>query len=219
MKTNYIRQLLIFNPDDFKNLEISIVGCGSVGSFTALALAKMGMKKFALWDFDKVKKHNLPNQFYMEKHLNTSKVESLIDLINSFTSEVKLKTKGKLTNKSIILSDIVILTTDTMASRKLAYEKSKLLSRYLIDARMGGQIMVIYTVDLKNPEQVKNYEKTLHTDEEAEDIKCTEKSIIYNVLGISSMICNQLKKQLNKEDYSFMLSLDYHNLILLKNDN
>ncbi|MEK6882391.1 MAG: ThiF family adenylyltransferase, partial [Nanoarchaeota archaeon] len=215
MKTNYIRQLTIFNPEDYKNLEISIVGCGSVGSFTALALAKMGMKKFSLWDFDKVRRHNLPNQFYMEKHLNTDKTESLIDLIRSFISEVKLRNKGKLTNKSIILSDIVILTTDTMASRKLAYEKAKLFSRYLIDARMGGQVMVIYTVDLKNPEQVKNYEKTLHSDKDAEDIKCTEKSIIYNVLGVGSMICNQLKKQLNKETYQFMLSLDYHNLILL----
>lgn len=219
MKSNYIRQLTIFNPDDYKNLEISIIGCGSVGSFTALALAKMGMKKLALWDFDKVRRHNLPNQFYMEKHLNKDKIESLIDLVHNFTSEVKLKNKGKLTNKSVILSDIVILTTDTMKSRKLAYEKSKLLTRYLIDARMGGQVMVIYTVDLKNPEQVKNYEKTLHSDEEAEDIKCTEKSIIYNVLGVGSMICNQLKKQLNKELYPFMVSLDYYNLILLKNDN
>ena len=216
MRTNYIRQLTIFNPNDYKNLEISIVGCGSVGSFTTLALAKMGMKNFSLWDFDKVKNHNLPNQFFMEKHINSDKTKALINLVHSFTSDVKLKNKGKLTKDSIIISDVVILTTDTMASRKLAYEKSKLISRYLIDARMGGQVMVIYTVDLKNPEQVKDYEKTLHSDKEAEDIKCTERSIIYNVLGIGSMICNQLKKQLNKETYPFMLSLDYHNLILLK---
>ncbi len=212
----HIRQLDIFNPEDFKDLEVTIVGCGSIGSFTCLSLAKMGMKNFVCWDFDKIEKHNLPNQFFMENQLNQKKNIALKSLVKSFVKDVKIKTKNKLEKDSIILSDIVILCTDDMKSRKLGYNQCKNISRFLIDARMGGEVMVIYTIDLKNKNQRKQYEKTLYSDEESESLKCTEKSIIYNILGIGGIICNQLKKILNKEDYFFEISFDYKNLVLLK---
>lgn len=212
----YLRQLDIFNPKDFEDLEIGIVGNGSVGSFTALSLAKMGLNNFILWDFDKIEEHNLPNQFYMESQLNKKKNKALKELIIKFIKDVKISTKNKVKKNTLILSDVVILCTDSMESRKLAYNNCKKFSRFLIDARMGGEVMVIYSIDLKNKKSVEMYEKTLYSDKEAETLRCTEKSIIYNVLGIASMICNQLKKMLNKEYYDFEICYDYKNMILIK---
>lgn len=44
---------------DFARLRIGIVGLGSVGAMVAETLARMGLQKFVLIDFDRVKRHNL----------------------------------------------------------------------------------------------------------------------------------------------------------------
>jgi molybdopterin-synthase adenylyltransferase len=47
------------NHEKLAKLRIGIVGLGSVGSMVAESLARMGMQKFVLIDFDKVEAHNL----------------------------------------------------------------------------------------------------------------------------------------------------------------
>ena len=47
------------NHSTLARLRIGIVGLGSVGSIVAEALAKMGIERFVLIDFDEVQKHNL----------------------------------------------------------------------------------------------------------------------------------------------------------------
>ena len=53
-----VKQLLTSKLED-KTAVIGIIGLGSVGSMVAEALARMGMEKFVLIDFDKVEPHNL----------------------------------------------------------------------------------------------------------------------------------------------------------------
>ena len=60
---NYLRQKRLFNPEE-QSTEIIIVGAGSTGSFVSLNLAKMGMNKIKVIDFDIVEDHNIPNQFF-----------------------------------------------------------------------------------------------------------------------------------------------------------
>jgi len=47
------------NHADLARLRIGIVGLGSVGSMVAESLARMGLQRFSLIDFDEVQKHNL----------------------------------------------------------------------------------------------------------------------------------------------------------------
>ena len=47
------------NHEMLSNLTIGVVGLGSVGSIVAETLARMGIRKFILLDFDKIEKHNL----------------------------------------------------------------------------------------------------------------------------------------------------------------
>lgn len=47
------------NYEKLAKMRIGIVGLGSVGSMVAEGLARMGMEKFVLIDFDKVEEHNL----------------------------------------------------------------------------------------------------------------------------------------------------------------
>ncbi len=191
----------IFNPESYDHYAISIVGCGSVGSFTALTLAKMGFKTLFLYDKDKVERHNIPVQFFNINSIGLEKTRVLSDMIQQYSdcraTDMKIKYKRLLP----FISPIVISSTDNMGSRKQIYKgclKSKV--KLLIDARMGGEVFSIFTVDLTNPEARAKYEKTFH---KTINLRCTEKGIIYNCLMISSTIASQLVKVLQNQSYSF----------------
>ena len=61
---------------------ITVVGAGGIGSFTTLALAKIGFTDIRVFDDDRIEIHNLGNQFYRRKDLNKPKVEALRDIVN-----------------------------------------------------------------------------------------------------------------------------------------
>ena len=65
---------------DLSRLRIGVVGAGSVGSIVAEALARTGISRITLIDFDIVKKHNLDRLLYsthLDAYLGRSKVSML----------------------------------------------------------------------------------------------------------------------------------------------
>ena len=65
----FTRQTGILHPEIAAKTRVCIVGCGGIGSWTALFLAKLGIAGFELYDEDLVELHNLPNQLFRHKHL------------------------------------------------------------------------------------------------------------------------------------------------------
>jgi molybdopterin-synthase adenylyltransferase len=64
------------NHQKISKLTIGIVGLGSVGSFVAESLARMGIEKIVLIDFDKIEKHNLDRQLgALRTDIGTLKVD------------------------------------------------------------------------------------------------------------------------------------------------
>ena len=215
MALDFKRQTGIFNPDNFKE-KVSLVGCGSVGSFTALALAKMGLNIIELFDSDSVEEHNLPNQFYKLKNLNTYKNEALSDLLIEFTGKTPQIFDNVVSN-SLLQGDIIVSAVDSMEARKLIWERVKETKpRLYIDTRMAGKIFSIFTVDMINPHAKYNYEKSLAKETEALQVPCTQRAIIFNVLGIASFVCNQIVKYLNQHDFCSEVHFDYEDLRCVK---
>ena len=212
---DYSNQLDLFNPELYKNTSISIVGVGAIGSFVTLILSKMGMKKINVYDGDSVEEHNIPNQFYKLKQIGVIKTVAIKNIVKEY-ADTEITENGKVDNNTLIVSDIVILCTDSMKSRKLAYKKSMEFTKYIIDARMNGNTYRIYTFDIKNEEHCKMYESSLYLDKHSDIGKCTEKTIIYNVAEIASKIANQIKKIEYGEKFSNFLAYDFKNDLLIK---
>ena len=76
-KINYIRQSSLIDIESYRDNKISIIGCGAIGSFVGISLAKMGLTQFRLVDFDKVELHNLPNQFFNMNDIGNYKSTAL----------------------------------------------------------------------------------------------------------------------------------------------
>lgn len=70
------------NHEQIARLRVGIVGLGSVGSVVAEILARMGLRRFSLFDFDIIKQHNLDRQLgALESDLGSLKVDVAARLI------------------------------------------------------------------------------------------------------------------------------------------
>ena len=173
----------------------------------------MGLKRFHLWDFDKVEEHNLPNQFFTETDLGQDKAWETGKHILEFNSTANVEYNiKKFKPKDSFSSQIVISCVDTMKARKTIFEsclKCKSVQLF-IDTRMAGLQGQVYTVDMNNKEQITNYKKTLFNDDDAVQERCTARSILFTVLGIASIVCSQTIKALNGEQLKNYTILDYN---------
>lgn len=112
-----------FQPEKLDD-RVHIVGCGSVGSTVAENLARSGVTKFTLWDFDVVEPHNLANQMFRQKDIGKPKVDALLDILCEINpdikDDVKLQPDGW---KGQQLSGFVFLCVDNIDLRREIVQK------------------------------------------------------------------------------------------------
>ena len=84
-----------YGEENFKKLQearVAICGCGGLGSHIALSLARVGVKKLVLADFDVVEPSNLNRQQYFVRHIGLKKTQALKELINDVNPFVEVET-------------------------------------------------------------------------------------------------------------------------------
>lgn len=112
-----------FQPEK-DDARIHIVGCGSVGSTIAENLARCGVTKMTLWDFDKVEPHNIANQMFRQQDVGKFKVDALKDILSDINpdiiDEIELKTDGW---KGKLMSGYIFLCVDSIELRREIVEK------------------------------------------------------------------------------------------------
>lgn len=197
--------------DTILSQPITIIGCGAIGSFTALTLAKMGFHNLVVHDHDDVAEENISNQFYRHTDIGTNKALALSNMIEDFEG-ITINYVACAWTHTTPLERTVIMAVDSMVVRHLIYDRIK-VSRGVynfIDGRMGGQQAEIYAFDNVTEQRVM-YEKYLWAEDEAEDMPCTRKAVMYNVLWIASGIANTLRLMLQGESYSKVTYMDFVN--------
>jgi hypothetical protein len=209
----YVRQQGIVLPEELP--AVTVVGAGGIGSFTVLALAKMGVTTITVYDPDTVEEHNIPNQLYRQAHLTSPKVNALHVEVKAFT-DVVIEKKPKLYEGEGV-SGVLISAVDSMASRKEIWSKVKYRPAVplYIEARMGAEVSRIHTLNPCDPEAIEWYEGTLYSDEEALPDPCTARAIIYNGFAIAALIANQVKKFSKREQLMKEIIFDLKTLTLM----
>ena len=206
---DFRRQLGIFNPSEHRNIAVSLIGCGSVGSFTALALAKMGVPILEAWDMDIIEEHNLPNQFFKNDQIGMKKTEALCKVLSEF-SEAIVTPREMVSIDSELCGSVIVSAVDSIEARKVIWEAVKKSDAMLyIDSRMGGRIFSVFTVNLDNKKSIKAYEKRLFAAGAPLNVPCTERTIIFNVLGVASVVCNQVTRYAADEETIPEMHFDY----------
>lgn len=92
-----------------KYAKVAVCGLGGLGSNIAIALARAGVGKLTLIDFDRVSLSNLNRQQYAVKHIGRYKTEALQEILR----EIAPYTEAKIFTEKITDSNIPALLKDS----------------------------------------------------------------------------------------------------------
>lgn len=180
-----------------------ILGCGAIGSSTAIQLARMGAEVFYLYDFDKVEEPNIGVSQYTYKDIGKPKVDALKEIILDISKFAEVTShNSKFDGYDSDGKDIVILGFDSMASRWEAIDIIVKLMKTkpfcLIDGRMGAEHYQQYT--FKNL-TMSMYKKNWYSDDEGDPEPCSMKATSYCSNMAGSFIVNTIRKVLTEQPY------------------
>lgn len=167
---NLSKSYEFFQPDRLSE-RIHIIGCGSVGSVVAENLARFGITRIMLYDFDTVEPRNLANQMFTQDDVGRLKVEALADMLHRINPEIDndlvLVPKGYTGQK---LSGYVFLCVDNIDLRReiATANKSNTFIKGMFDFRTGLTDAQHYAADWKDMKMVQGFLNSMaFTHEEA----------------------------------------------------
>ena len=121
---------ILHTPDiaaKLKTMTIGIAGLGGLGSNAAVSLARAGIGKLILIDFDKVELSNLNRQAYFLEHVGMYKTHAIVDIIhriNPFIDLIPVRTT--ITEQTCMAifenADLVIEAVDGAETKEMIIE-------------------------------------------------------------------------------------------------
>ena len=190
--SRFWRQLDLCPPDKL-TFPITVIGAGAIGSATVVTLAKMGCSNITVYDADDLTDYNIPNQVCLVDRVGQPKVDALAELVEML-SGVKIKPVPR-HYRGERLQGVAITATDSMAARQMVWRALKLKRAVtlFIDARMGAEILRLYTLRPTDLDACEFYEANLYGSEDAEQLPCSARSIIYCPAVAGALIAAQVK--------------------------
>lgn len=200
----YKRQLGFYDPSEHGRDQVSIIGLGGIGSFAAFGIAKLGVPNITLVDFDTVEEHNIPNQFHALDQITMPKADSMAATIQAYTGTIVNTIEDAIGGADAPDAwnpeGVIVSGVDSMAARIDIWNRGKIKFNprvtHYIDARIAGQLLVVYCVNPNDLKETQSYEKTLHTDAEAEPAACTERGVIDVGLMAGAILTNMVRHAL-----------------------
>ena len=179
--TVFSRSSALFPHNLLDGTRVAIIGAGGIGSHTAQALVKLGVQSFVLYDDDIVEDVNTGAQLYGAGDIGKRKIDALVEHLERIAPlplSISLKFE-RVDNDTDIDAEHIFSCVDSMAARKAIYENAKAKKRLLIDGRIGADLIRTYAIDTTDEKDTALYEASLYTDEEGEQLACTERNVAY----------------------------------------
>ncbi len=201
---DFSRQQQLFEPSSLL-WNIQLIGCGHSGSAIALALSKLGVSEFSIWDADIVEEINCPGQvLFGPQHIGMSKVEAASQTLRKLAPWTTVIPVRQQYAGQQSLDGIVISAVDSMASRNVIWEHVRMNVgvRWFIDTRVGGEFGECFTIRPWNIDDVEIYEGFFFTDAEALHLPCGAEAIVSTALMIGSIVSSQLVRLTRRESYA-----------------
>ena len=204
----FVRQMDAVNMSRLTSLGLTIIGLGAIGSTCAVWLGKMGCVGITAYDPDVIQDHNWSNQMYRDGDIGSLKASALIDVMEQFGGHTPNAVAQRYVNQD--LSEVVISAVDSMESRKIIWKSVREKSdvRLLIDARMGLETLVVWTVRPQVREDRVAYSQSLVPDDQTLQEPCTARTVCYTPLMASSILCSLVKRFVNVEEMPRRVILD-----------
>lgn len=188
-----------------KTKSIIIGGCGGIGSWVTLALARIGHDLY-VFDDDDFDENNIGGQLCKITDVGVAKVEAVNDIIKQLCGSEINVFNNKYSATSTV-APIMISAFDNMEARKLMFEKwaNQEDREIFLDGRMTSEYFEVYAVQ-KGMED--RYREHLFSSAEANDLPCNNKSTTHNGMGIAYIMTGVLNNYLS-EDFTGMREVPF----------
>lgn len=180
------RQTAIFNPEEHSDATVTVIGLGNIGSHATLALAKMGIRNFIVYDFDTVEEHNIASQSYVLADIGAKKTDAISNAIQSVNPDANIE-QYDVAFDGAHVSNIVVCAVDSLSARRTIAERVP-RDAYIIDGRMGGGQLEVHAQ--LATEWASTIPETADTD------PCSARYISYTSYMIAGVIANTVKRLL-----------------------
>jgi hypothetical protein len=212
---HFLRQQDVLDAGKLSRLGITLIGLGSIGSITGLALSKMGVVGLQAFDADYVESHNWSNQMYSDDDIGLFKAIAFRRLLETYGGQTPNAVAARYSEQ--MLTEVVISAVDSMESRKIIWRavRKQPVVRLYIDARMGLETLDVHAVRNGIKTDRVEYAATLVPDDQALQEPCTARSICYTPLMAASIVCNLVKRFVNDEEMPRRVILDLTTFTLL----
>lgn len=211
MEANLWRQMGFFNPNMLgEGNKVHIVGVGATGSHIADTLASMGIYQLAVYDFDNVEDHNLPNQIYTLEDIGKPKVEALKQHIKRKMG-YDIEAYNQKVDKIEDLKGYLVLCTDSMEVQKSIMLQTARMNKHclgVVETRMGIDQGRIYFFDPTDKIHLEKWHSRWYSDEEALESPCNIRSISMTAKMIASIAAGRIvihQRKLHNNDTETVL--------------
>jgi molybdopterin/thiamine biosynthesis adenylyltransferase len=183
-----------FKPEEVTE-RIHIIGCGSVGSTVVELLARFGLTKLTLYDFDTVEPKNLANQMFRQKDIGKPKVEALTNLLCDInpetTANIHIDERGYNAQK---LSGYVFLCVDNIELRReiATSNKDNPYIKAMFDFRTRLTDAQHYAADWSDMKMVDDFLRSMNFThgEAADETPVSACNVTLSVAPTIRMICS-----------------------------
>lgn len=195
----FSRQTGLLAPEVAIDTRVIVIGCGGIGSWTALALAKMGIGHIELFDHDTVEEGNIPSQMFMFEDEGLYKTFALAEHLRKLSEANIVSRAVKWAGE---VAPIIVCAVDSMDTRREIWDsvKDNKDVELFIDGRMGGEIVRVEYARLDDQASREAYEATLYTSEEAEPLRCGFRAIVYAGMIAGGLIAHGVRRHLADEE-------------------
>ncbi len=177
MSDRFSRQADIVPRERVLDCTATIIGVGAIGRQVALQLTAIGVPHLQLIDFDHVETSNLATQGFMQKDLESPKVDVTAEFVREMNHDLNVEVILERFKRSTPVGNCVFACVDSIEIRKLIWDAVKDKVNFFVDGRMSAEVLRIITAcDEKGR---KYYPQTLFTAEQAHAGPCTAKTTIY----------------------------------------
>ena len=152
------RYLSVAQLEALQAAKVGIAGVGGLGSNVAFMLARSGVRRFTLVDFDLIEPSNLNRQFFFPDQIGRPKVEALAELLLRLNPDLDLTLAVKrLTEENILatFSDcrVMVEAMDQADNKAMCYQAFKNSGRFYVGASgLAGWQTKAMSYRLLNPQ-------------------------------------------------------------------
>ena len=187
--------------ENIQKKTIILAGVGGIGSYVGFLLARMKPASMFIYDDDIVETVNMSGQLYGQSDLGRPKVSALAEMIRNYAGYSSVfAINERFTNESEA-SDIMICGFDSMAARRLFFNKWKnhVLSKpederkncLFIDGRLAAEEFQILCIKGDDEYNINRYSNEyLFFDGEADETICSYKQTTFCANMIASYMVN-----------------------------